>query len=114
MGFFKKKEETRPDELPVAGCGSLTYEQAVGLTREIIETFSVEDITSDEEMFYFGFMGGLSFVSMPEDAETFGKSVSEFAKNCFHQTVLGLARTVITRAAQSVLDSLNTPSGGDE
>lgn len=106
MGIFKKKEETRPDELPVAGCGSLTQEQYSRICDELF--MEVEHDNANEKFFNYGFLAALAFVSCPEGEDMTGTDALTFAQNAYegaYQSELEINMQVrLAESAKSVLE----------
>ena len=87
-----------------AGCGSITDEQVDEAAHEI---FDGGDFGEHEETFYMGFLTGLQFIAMPEDADTYGCDVAEFAQNAY----MHLVEREIKEAAAAFAESLEERFG---
>lgn len=64
-------------ELPTAGCGSLSADEA----KELQDHLPPVSPSGKRRAFREGFLCGLAFVCCPEDSDMYGKDITEFEFN---------------------------------
>ena len=75
-----KHGDDKEQSLPLSGSAYARH-QLEAMSKEAIKAIDPEDVMDD--MYAAGFLYGLMFSCVPEDAGTYGMPVGEFAKNSY-------------------------------
>ena len=100
MKISHDNETTHKSRIPKSGCGNITEEQLRAIAKDQFCNLKLSD---DEKWFYKGFLAGIGFVCVPEDAETYDITAIDFCENAFYGS---LSEAVTERIADAFSDIL--------